>query len=182
MNRIEKNNENLFDKDPIGTGFSAPKGYFDTIEDVFSMKLQEENFPKGNAYRVPEGYFNRLEDTILSKVDLPKKGKVISLRKRLIQWVPTAAAASILFFIGINYIAKNADEYIFTDDELTVWFESNVTSITNDDLSVAFGDIEFNQSSLLEDTFESDDIEEYLTTEDTSLLFEETTILENEIN
>ncbi|MFY0629539.1 MAG: hypothetical protein JXR05_04100 [Flavobacteriaceae bacterium] len=181
MNSIEKNNKNLFDKDPIEAGYIAPKGYFDTIEDVFSMKLQEENFPKGNAYRVPEGYFNRLEDSILSKVELPKKGKVISLRKRLIQWIPASAAACIFVFIALN-TDPGLETETFTNDELTLWFDNNVTDITNDDLSIAFEGIELNQSSLLEDTFENEDIVEYLSTEDTSLLFEETTILENEIN
>lgn len=179
MNRLEKNNDNIFDKDPIGTGFSVPKGYFDTIEDVFSMKLKEEKLPKGNAYSMPAEYFDCLEDRILSKVELPKKEKVISLRKRLIQWIPAAAAACIVTFVTLN-IGGTTDMETFTNDELTTWFDNNISTITNDDLSLALGDIELNQSSLLENTFGTEDIVEYLTTEDTSLLFEETTILENE--
>ena len=178
MNRLEKNN-NIFDKDPIGTGFSAPKGYFDTIEDVFSMKLIEEKLPKGNAFSMPENYLDCLEDRILSKVELPKKGKVITLRKRIIQWIPAAAAACIIAFVTLN-INGTGDTETFSNDELTTWFDNNISTITNDDLSIAFGDIELNQTSLLEDTFGTDDIVEYLTTEDTSLLFEETNILEND--
>ena len=182
MKDIRKNNDNLLDKAPMDTGYSVPKGYFETVEDVFSMKLQEGSLPKGNPFETPKGYFENLEDRILSKVELPKKGKVISLRKRLIQWIPASAAACILLFIGINYYTGGVVEPTFTNDEFTVWFDNNVTSITNDDISIALEDSDFEDASFLDGVIEDTEITDFLDEDETYKLIEDSDIFINEIN
>ena len=77
-------NEDFASKLPKNAGFDVPNGYFDDVEDGFSVKLREESFPNEVGFEVPSDYFDTLEDRILSNVELPKQGKVISLRTRIL--------------------------------------------------------------------------------------------------
>lgn len=180
MDNNSKHSEKRFSEFTEDTGFSTPKGYFDTIEDNFSAKLAEENLPKNNGFEVPKGYFESLEDQLVPKVKIPKKGKVISLKKRILKLIPATAAASVLLFISINvFISKKIE---FTSEEIEIWFENNMDVLTNDDFALALEDVNFEDSPFLENAIESDEISQYLNEDDTYIFIEESETMVNELD
>tara|TARA_R110001632_G_scaffold10559_6_gene39041 strand:- start:3372 stop:3917 length:546 start_codon:yes stop_codon:yes gene_type:complete len=164
---------------PNEAGFSAPKGYFDTVEDHFSAKLIEEHLPKNSGFKTPESYFENLEDLIISKIQLPKKGKVISLRRKTIKLIPVAAAIALFLFVGINFIFTDKTE--LSSDEIALWFDNNINAITNDDLITEFGDLELDDTSLLNEIINDSSIESYVNANDNYLLIQDIDININEL-
>ncbi|NVK52607.1 MAG: hypothetical protein HWD85_06705 [Flavobacteriaceae bacterium] len=155
-------------------GFSVPNNYFDLLEDTIMCNLAEKSLPKGNAFDVPKDYFTSVEQEILSKVELPKKEvKVVSLRKRVLQAIPAAAAACILLFIGLNYF--NASEnYSFdsiTSDELEIWINENYSTSTQ----IEFIDTDFTDGNLIENetSIQDEDILDYFNTINSSSFINE---------
>ena len=54
------------------TGFKAPDGYFDTVEDAIFAQLASEKFPGKEGFTVPPSYFNEVENNVLKKLDQEK--------------------------------------------------------------------------------------------------------------
>mgnify|MGYP006106260075 CR=1 FL=1 len=167
LNSISKN------KDP----FTTPDSYFATIEDRVLTQLSEEELPSKNAYVVPSNYFKNFEDTLFSRSEFhKKKPKVITFESRIRRFIPTAAAACILFFIGFNYFYSTAETTFdnISGEELELWFlDSNLDGSSRDLLE--FIDIDFTENDLLEDdtSINDEDIIAYLNTiSDSSLLTE----------
>jgi hypothetical protein len=182
MNNTEEHSEGFLSKNSIDTGFSVPKGYFDSVEDTFSSKLFEETLPKETGMGIPSGYFESLEDRILSKVEIPKKGKVISLKRKLIRLIPITAAASIVLFITLNTVFSNTIDIDPTSEEIAVWFDENISTINDHDLTSIFDTDDLVDSSILESIVDSDDIDTYINEDDTNILIEDSTIFLDEIN
>ena len=104
-----------------GTGFTAPKGYLESLEDRFGktfqdlensnvkeldkeMKIQQisdttalDNIDRKHGFTVPKGYFDQLE----SKVTKTKHPKIVPLNDRNSRVFYLSIAASILLFFGI---------------------------------------------------------------------------------
>ena len=171
-------NEDWLSKLPKNSGLKAPVGYFDSIEDGFSAKLAEQNFPITNGYDIPENYFDTLEDRVLERIELPKKGKVIPLRTRMARFV-NAAAAVIILFVGIYF---NKYEIEPTSDEIAVWFENNISNFTDDDLALVIDDVDLEDSSFLDEEIDRYEIIQYLDEDDTYRLIEDSDISINELN
>jgi hypothetical protein len=172
-------NEDSFSKLPKNSGFDVPKGYFEDLEDAFSVKLREEAFPKEVGFDVPSYYFDTLEDRILAQVELPKKGKVISLRSRILQAASVAAAVALLF-VGFQFINKEVEP---TSEEIIAWMDVNISEIdTYDILNELDENTEFSDVSFLDDSIESNSIETYFDKDDTYILIEESQGLFDKIN
>lgn len=182
MNTPEKHNEDFFNSKSIKHGFSIPKGYFDSVEDTFSSKLFEETLPEDTGLQVPSNYFDTVENNILSKVEFPKRGKVVSLRKNLTRIIPAAAAACIGLFLTLNVIFGETIVTEPTSDEIAAWFDENISSISNDDLTAIFDADDLVDSSILENIVDSEEIDTYINENDTNLFIDDSTILLDEIN
>lgn len=175
MNREKQHNEEFINSITNNDhGFSTPKNYLDSIEDNVMCSIIEDSLPKGNSFEVPSGYFNDVEQKVFSKIDFPKKEvKVISLRQRILRVIPTAAAASVLLFIGLNYFSTS-ENYTFesiSTDELEVWIDENYPLST----PIEFVDNDFTDSNIIENetSLKDEDILDYFNTIDnTSLLTE----------
>ena len=179
MNNDLKHSE-AFIRSKIGkhTGFSTPKNYFNGIEENLFVELSVKKLPKKKSFEIPSNYFEKLEDVILTKVssETPKETKVISFSKRVLRFVPVAAAASVLLFIGINYFTLQNSTTTF--DDITVadiesWYENGYQSIDNDELAMVLETTDFNENDFLNASSETD-LENYLQTIDSSELVNET--------
>lgn len=160
--------ESYLNKSVKSTGFKTPDSYFTGIEDRVSLNLFTENLPKETGYKVTDDYFNSIENQILKKTT--QHTKVLSLRKRIVTWIPAAAAACIVLFLALNYSTKAIAEP--NNEEIFSWFENDLGLITEDDLVLALedGDIEAsNFTSLLNENT----IENYLQNIDTSDIINE---------
>lgn len=128
------------------TAFSTPENYFNEVEDTIYTSAITDSFPSKNPFSTPTNYFNTVEDSILSKINLKgKEVKVISLRKRILQYVPTAAAASVLLFVGINYFNNQKTTLDdITINEIESWYENGYGTTYNEELAsaISIADIE----------------------------------------
>jgi hypothetical protein len=171
--------EDTNNKLPNEAGFSVPKGYFDTIEDDFSAKLIDEHLPNNSGFKIPENYFENLGDHVISKVELLKKGKLISFRRKTIKLIPVAAAIALFLFIGINFMFTDKTE--LSSDEIALWFDNNINTITNDDLITELGDLVLDDTSLLDEIINNNSIEYYVNANDNYLLIQDIDINLNEL-
>lgn len=117
-------------------GFITPINYFNSLETKIFLKLNND---------IPLNYFKTVESKILSKleIDNESKVKVISLKSRFIkQFIPSAVAASVILFIGLNLFNK-----------------SNINTIDKLDLTVVndYLDVEYESSYALGELLNSDD-------------------------
>ena len=176
-NKLKNSIDFLNKKTDKDSGFSIPSNYFGSFEDNFELKLIEDNLAKENGFNLPRNYFNKLEDSIISKV--PKETKVITLKQKFLKLIPLAAAASVLLFIGLNtFIFNKSDIPTFenlADFEVENWITENINSITDNDLSIAYTDVEFDDTDFVPNSISDVELENYLNNQDNLSL-----ILENE--
>ena len=180
MENDNRHIEDWLSKLPKDSGFEAPEGYFDQIEDQFSAKLREDSLPNSPGFEVPEGYFSTLEDRILKNIELPKKGKLISLKSRIMQISSVAAAIAILFVSYLMFSGTSNDEPTF--EEIAVWIDTNISDVETEDLVNLLGNDEDLDDSFFDSTIENNNIEKYLDENDTYILIEESQGLFDEIN
>ncbi|WP_405606032.1 hypothetical protein [Polaribacter sp. Asnod1-A03] len=176
-NKIKNSEEYLNSILGKKSGFSVPKNYFDSIEDIIDIRIAEENLSKENGFNVPDAYFKNLEDNILAKVTVTteKETKVVSLKTKLFKIIPFAAAASIILFIGLNSFIFNQTEELnldsLSENDIENWLDFNPMN-TNDIALVLQEDI-LNENDFSFSSIEDETIEDYITSIDNSSLFDE---------
>jgi len=95
------------------------------------------------------------------------------------RFVNAAAAAVIILFIGIYF---NTYEIEPTSEEIATWFEDNISTITNDDLTSVLTDEDFEDSSFLDEEIDGEEVNKYLDENDTYILIKDSDIFINELN
>ncbi len=174
MNKELKNSVDFINQQ-VGkkTGFDIPENYFKGIEEKVTTNIFLEDLPKENTFKTPSNYFDTFEDDLFSKLNLndkkEKEVKVISIKKKVLQFIPLAAAASVLLFIGLNYFNTTSSSVTF--DDITIadvesWYENGYGDTDSDELAIAF-----NETNIEDDTFSSitdENLEEYLNDIDNS--------------
>jgi hypothetical protein len=93
--------------------FQVPEGYFETVRSGILEELKSgkklhspdpagvEGWPKIMPYRVPEGYFDHFSRTVLQRISVPAKTRVISIKK-MPAVLRYAAAAVITGFLALG--------------------------------------------------------------------------------
>ncbi len=161
------------------SNFSAPKDYFNNIENRFFISLAEQNIPNKDGFSTPNSYFDSLENSILSKVKSKEKTiKVISLKQRFYKIIPAAIAASIALFISINYFTNKNTEINFDNlaqTDIENWFLESSSNITSEDIATFINVDDINVNDFAYTNIDDDDIEDYI-------IYNENTTLLNEIN
>ncbi len=157
-------------------GFIIPDNYFDKLDDDLQIIVNQNSFPEEHNFEVPEMYFATLENEILFKIKTTNtlKPKVLSLRKKIIQYVPNAIAASVVLIIA-SYFYFNSNEvttYNFNTTDIEDWFDEDYNIISSDDLAILFTADDFTEDELSV-KINNDNLEEYLNTIDSSNLIEE---------
>lgn len=138
--------------------------------------IKPTSLPKGiNTFSTPDNYFTTVEDDIFEKLNIKKtkEVKVISLRKKILQFVPLIAAASVLLFISLNYF-NTSTTYDFediTEADITFWYENGYGSTDSNELAAVIDNSEFDDAFFA--TIDDENIEGYLNTIDNSILINE---------
>ena len=159
------------------SGFSIPKNYFTTIENAIEAKLTEEQFIEKEGFTIPNSYFKELENKILTKVLCTKKEtKVISLKERVLKFIPISAAAAVILFIGLNSFMFNTTEELTLDSlseiDIEYWLDSN--TLNTHEIAIALEDVVLDENDFYFTSLEDKNIEDYINTIDnTSSIFEE---------
>lgn len=157
------------------TGFSVPKNYFKEMEgDFFSSKTTVQ-LSKENTFKTPTNYFDTVEYNILAKLQLktPKEVKIVSLYKKILKFIPIAAAASVLLFIGLNYFnINNKDRFnTITQADVASWYEDGYGNTDNNELAIALEASDFEENIL--PSIEDENLEDYLNTIDSTTILNE---------
>jgi hypothetical protein len=160
--------------------FSTPEHYFSSLEDVVLSKISEEQLPRENAYVLPDDYLENFEDALFSNSVFAKAApKVVSLKSRFLQFIPTAAAACVLLFISITnfYSTKDATFDNISKEDLEFWFYEKNLEEQSEHL-LEFIDEEFQENTFIEEdiTIDDNDIIEYLSTMHNNSLLTDTEI------
>jgi hypothetical protein len=177
-NNLKNSEDYLISITDKKSGFSAPKNYFDDVEERFFNSILEEKFPKKAAFKTPVNYFESLEDTILTKVLSPKKEvKVISLPKRILKYVAVSAVASVFLFIGFkSFLSSSTNEVTFddlADNDIENWMLENSSTITTQDIAMVITDKELIENDFTFTTIDDDALEDYIRSNDNSLILNE---------
>lgn len=175
----EINNSEVFLKSVLqnSVGFSVPKDYFNTAEDRFSSFLIERELPEETGFSIPENYFQNLEKSILRKTGLKKEVKIISLKNKLLKYIPVAAAASLALFLSINYFTSSTSSEINFDTleqtDIENWIVENSNELSDKDFVAILHSEISNENDFAITDLQSDAIEEYIINiEESSLLNE----------
>jgi hypothetical protein len=174
-----KNNSEKFLKSARNkdTGFIAPKNYFKDAEDNFSTFLKENKFPKENGLVAPKNYFEDLEQSIINKIAIKKEVRVLSLRKRLLKYIPLGTAAFIALFLSLNYLIPSNSESTSFDtlaqSDIEHWIVENSNELSNQDFATLLPSNIADENDFALTDIKNDEIEEYIiNSEDTSILNE----------
>ena len=173
-NHSEKFLKSVLNKD---TGFTAPKNYFKDAEDNFSAFLVVDTFPKENGLDAPEDYFENLEQSIINKIAIKKEVRVLSLRTRLLKYIPLGTAAFIALFLSLNYLipsnSKSTSFDTLAQSDIEHWILENSNELSNQDFATFLHRNIINENDFALANIKNDDIEEYIiNSEDTSILNE----------
>jgi len=146
MKDNKKDNTNWLENN-IPAGFTVPDDYFERVEDNIFTTLETENFPKKEGYTVPNNYFDNLEDKILEKVQ--PKGRIIPLRKKILQWTPAIAAAVVIAFTSILFVGNKTSADL-TQEEIISWLEDHpsISFNVDSDLAMVFEETDFNDQDI----------------------------------
>lgn len=176
-NTIKHSEDYIRSKVGNNSGFSVPTNYFDGIEESVLAHVSIEKVAKKPSFDVPADYFSKLENEIMSKVSSPvKETKVISLRERFLKFVPVAAAACVLLFVGLNYF--NTSTTNLTIDDVSVadienWYDNGYGTTNNTELAMVLETSDFADDDISSINIDSNQLEDYFnTTDNTSLLNE----------
>ncbi|WGH75904.1 hypothetical protein P8625_01695 [Tenacibaculum tangerinum] len=156
------------------SGFSTPENYFNEVEETINTSIFLDSLPKEKAFNTPDGYFDSIESSIQSKITTEQTApiKVISLRKRMLQYIPVAVAASVLLFIGMNYFSTQQITFEdITISEIESWYENGYGDVDSSELAAIL-----NTSDLEDDILASisdEIVEDYLIDIDTPILLTE---------
>jgi hypothetical protein len=173
-NHSEKFLKSVLHKD---TGFTAPKNYFKDAEDNFSAFLVVDTFPKENGLDAPKDYFENLEQSIINKIAIKKEVRVLSLRKRLLKYIPLGTAAFIALFLSLNYLIPSNSESTSFDtlaqSDIEHWIVENSNELSNQDFAILLHNNIADENDFALTDIKNDEIEEYIiNSEDTSILNE----------
>jgi hypothetical protein len=110
-----------------GSGFIVPEDYFDSIETKVLAKLSND---------VPKNYFDTLEDAVFARLNknIKQDVKILSLKQKIvIRYAPILAAASVVFFIILNfYNTSNNLSFDSLDTEnISTWLEYTTYDSSN---------------------------------------------------
>jgi hypothetical protein len=163
---VPKSKNNLKTILPKSTGFRAPKNYFSAAEDCFSSFLIENKFPKETGYRLPENYFDTLERGLSHKLTPKKEVPVLSLKRKLLKYIPYAAAASVAFFLTLNYLSPFATNEINFDvlekKDIENWIIENSNELSKEDFATLLRSEISNENNFALTELRNDEIEEYM--------------------
>ncbi|MEE3999316.1 hypothetical protein V1T75_03110 [Tenacibaculum sp. FZY0031] len=154
--------------------FSVPQNYFEEVEERINTSIFIDSLPKKKTFNTPDDYFDTIEAQIQSRLikEQTTEPKVISLRKRVLQYIPLAAAASVLLFIGINYF--NTQKITFEDittTDIESWYENGYGDIDNSELAATLNTSELDEDILA--SISDETLEDYLNSVDTPTLINE---------
>jgi hypothetical protein len=159
------------------TGFRTPKNYFKDVEDNFSVFLAKDTFPKENSFATPKDYFEELEQSIINKITIKKEVRILSLRMRLLKFIPYATAASVALFLSLNYFISSRTKDTSFDalvrSDIEHWVIENSNELSDQDFATLIYSNLTNENYFALTDIKNDAIEEYIiNSEDSSLLNE----------
>lgn len=158
------------------SGFRAPEGYFDTLEDrIMQAVSRSQRIPEQDGFEIPSGYMDRAEDRIMSAVTkrdesgagpVPrKKSPVYTLRD--IAYAISAVAAAVVILATVFQVDFSSPErnniYSLTSvppEEIEFYIENNMLPLYTEDITEMFDTTDLSTISF--STIEDEELITYL--------------------
>lgn len=143
------------------TGFTVPKGYFDTLENEILCDIKLKSLATKSGHELPDAYFDTLENNIINTINSKKEVKVI----KLVTWEKIASAslvaASVLLMFHLFF---NTNKPITIDAIETASLEQYILNedLDSNEFASLFTDEELSEIHLINDGFNSQTLENYL--------------------
>ncbi|WP_299013752.1 hypothetical protein [uncultured Polaribacter sp.] len=174
MESKNKNNNDFFKsiKDK-NSGFTTPENYFSNIEDKLTAAIFEEQLPTKSGLKVPTNYFENVENKIRQKLEKQNDTKVVSLKAKVLKYVPLSVAASIVLILSINYLTTSKQNLNFNTiahTDIENWIVNNSTALTTEDFATILNTEIMNEDDFVFTELNNDAIEDYLLNTDHSYL------------
>ena len=145
------------------SGFTVPKGYFDSFDEELDAKIRANGFPKSPGFKAPEGYFDNFEINVEKR---KPKGKLIELSFSKFKYA--AAAAVVVGFLSTFYLlipSNGSYDKLYNDisqQEIDSWFDQNEIEISSIDMVAVYSEDLSEATDLLESNFNEQNITSYL--------------------
>jgi hypothetical protein len=155
--------DNFKHKASKNSGFTIPKGYFDSFNEELDTKIRANSFPESPGFKAPGGYF----DTFEVKIEKQKpKGKRIEFFFSKFKYA--AAAAIVVGFLSTFYLlipSNGSYDKLYnsiSQQEIDSWFDQNEIEISSIDMVAVYSDDLSEATDLLESNFNEQNITTYL--------------------
>lgn len=163
-----KNSEELKKLGLKKPGFKTPENYFEGFSDALFSKMAEDELPTETGFKTPPNYFDNFEKELISKLEKTtdkRKSKI-----RLLYSITSVAAALFIYFGISQYNQQN----LVTFDSITItdiqaYIEAGNIYVDSYTLASIDGNLDMN--SFFDDAISNQEIDNYLNTLDTELLF-----------
>lgn len=161
FNSVEKNIENKLNINNSNP-FSTPKNYFDTIQNKVLNKIKIEETE--NKFTIPQGYFDSIEENVFKKLN--NKPKVITLHSKVLKLlIPVSVAASILLIFSLSFIENNNTKQdllaTIKTTEIENWLDNGYIDINTFDIASTYSDSDL-ENIELENTLDEENLINYL--------------------
>ncbi len=151
------------------TGFSTPPLYFES----FDITPFQAIAPKETGQTVPTGYFKEVETAIFSKtIAATKERSVISLRTRMLRFIPLSSAAAVALFVTVSYFSTTNFDTISVA-EAEIWLEESALLANDYAVAELLETADFTENSLDQVRIDTNEVETYLQDTDTYSLLNE---------
>lgn len=140
----------------VGTPYSAPAGYFDTLADFILMRIRTEGMEsasdeinivspllgklnRNTPYTIPEGYFERLPATV-QIAENRKEAKIVAFGARnVFQYAVAAATIVFISLAALFYFKDGGDpqkDFVVADDSAAeVQVKERIGSISDNEIA-----------------------------------------------
>ena len=157
------------------TGFKAPDGYFESLDDMLLNQQKIDNHLKGEitaGFKVPEGYFERFDATVLKQLQ-KEEPKIISLPF----WKKTAFVSGIAASLAILLTVFNSSEDVSFESLETASIENYIfeENINTYDIASFLNEDDLVLENFVSTSISDESLESYLLNNTTieNLMFED---------
>jgi hypothetical protein len=143
-------------------GFKIPNDYFASMDKHLVDRMEETYFPQHHGLSAPKNYFDTIEDRILTSVSHEStKSKVVPLFAK--KWMPFVSGVAACFIAGLFiWNLLNVNSKLIADTEISAYIENGTLSVDTQDLAQLLTEEDMDELTL-EAVFLSDEnLESYL--------------------
>lgn len=157
----------------VNNNFKVPNKYFDSVENktIRQYQLEKKIDNRANPFEITAHYFDNLEKRVLSKINNAeiaknkneKEIKIISIRKKILKYLPLlATAASLVLIFSLEFNSQKITFDSLENSDIENLINTGVIDIDAYKIALLYPDIKLDISNNLS----NDEMADYLSKQD----------------